>query len=208
MKHHNLESSNGLVGDIKTLIEHSKQQVSVAVNATITMLYWNIGKKINEEILKDQRAEYGKQIVRTLSTQLTKDYGNGWSEKQLRHCLRFAETMPNNQIVSALQRQLSWTHIKSIIYIEEELKRMFYIEMCKIENWSTRTLQERINSMLYERTVISKKPEETIKNELTQLKELNQKHSSQLQIILRKIINTHIFKKALLMVQMEETLNF
>lgn len=174
MKQVNLKTTNSLVSEVKSLIEQSRQQVSVAVNATITLLYWSIGKKINEEILKDQRAEYGKQIVRSLSAQLTKDYGNGWSEKHLRHCLRFAETIADEQIVSALRRQLSWTHIKSIIYIDEELKRLFYIEMCKIENWSTRTLQERINSMLYERTTISKKPEETIKKELQQLSKASQ----------------------------------
>ena len=157
MKQNNLESQKGLISEIKTLIEQSKQQVSVTVNATITMLYWNIGKKINNEILKDQRGEYGKQIVAKLSQQLSVEYGKGWSEKQLRHCLRFAETIQNEQIVSAMRRQLSWTHIKSIIYLDDELKRMFYFEMCKLEKWSKRTLQKRINSMLYERTAISKK---------------------------------------------------
>jgi len=170
----NLENKNTFINEIKSLIEQSKNQLAVAVNATITTLYWNIGKKINDEILKEQRAEYGKQIVATLSKQLSGEYGNGWSEKQLRHCLRFAETIQDEQIVSAVRTQLSWTHIKSIIYLEDELKRMFYIEMCKIEKWSTRTLQERINSMLYERTAISKKPEETIKNELQHLNETNQ----------------------------------
>ncbi len=174
MKQDKLELKDALVSEIKTLIEQSKQQVAVTVNATITMLYWQIGKRINTEILKDQRAEYGKQIVNALSAQLTAEYGNGWSEKQLRHCLRFAETMPEEQIVSALRRQLSWTHIKCIIYLEDELKRMFYIEMCKIEKWSTRALQERIQSMLYERTAISKKPEDIIKNELQQLTETKQ----------------------------------
>lgn len=163
-----------VVIDIKTLIEQSKQNVAVAVNSTITILYWQIGNRINSEILKDQRAEYGKHIVQTISQQLSAEYGSGWGEKQLRHCIRFAETFPEIEIVSALRRQLSWTHVKSIIYIEDELKRMFYFEMCKLENWSTRTLQERINSMLYERTAISKKPEETIKNELQQLNETNQ----------------------------------
>lgn len=163
-----------LVSDVKSLIEESKQQVMIAVNSAMTMLYWNIGNRINTEILQNQRAEYGKQIVSALSRQLEVDYGSGWSEKHIRHCLRFAETITDYQIVSALQRQLSWTHIKSIIYIEDAIKRMFYIEMCKIEKWSTRVLQEKINSMLYERTAISKKPEETIKNELKQLNEANQ----------------------------------
>ena len=73
-----LNKNYTLVGEIKTLIEQSKQQVSVAVNATITMLYWQVGNRINTEILKDQRAEYGKQIVHTVSAQLTAEYGLGW----------------------------------------------------------------------------------------------------------------------------------
>ena len=158
-----------LVGEIKTLIEQSRRQVAVTVNAAMTTLYWQIGRRINQEVLKEQRAEYGRQIVVLLARQLETEYGRGWSEKQLRHCLHFAETFPDEAIVSALRRQLSWTHIKTLMYIDDELKRLFYIEMCKLEKWGTRILQERVNSMLYERTAISKKPEETIKNELDQL---------------------------------------
>jgi len=156
--------------EIKNLIETSKNNVAVSVNAEITMLYWSIGKRINDEVLLHNRAEYGKQIVGTLARQLGTEFGKGWSEKQLRHCLRFAEVFPDIQIVYALRIQLSWTHIRLIMFMADPLKRMFYIEMCKIEKWSSRQLQERINSMLYERTAISKKPEETIKNELELLK--------------------------------------
>lgn len=91
-------------------------------------------------------------------------------EKHLRHCLRIAETIQDREILYAVSRELSWTHLRSIIYIDEPLKRIFYIEMCKLERWSTRVLQERINSMLFERTAISKKPELTIQNELELLK--------------------------------------
>ena len=161
-----LSNTPPLVNEIKTLIEQSKQQLSVTVNATMSMLYWQIGKRINIEILNEQRAEYGKLVVATLSKQLTETFGIGWSEKQLRHCLRFAEVFPDSEIVSTLWRQLSWSHLKEVIYFDDDLKRMFYIEMCKLEKWSVRTFRERINSMLYERTAISKKPELTIKNEL------------------------------------------
>lgn len=166
-------SNTPLINEVKTLIEQSKQQLSVTVNATLSTLYWQIGKRINDEILKDQRAEYGKQIVATLSRQLTEEYGTGWSKRQLHHCLRFAETFADIQIVHTLCTQLSWSHIRLIIPIEDEIKRMFYIEICKLERWSVRTFQERINSMLYERTAISKKPQETIKNELQQLTDTN-----------------------------------
>lgn len=175
MKQDKLETQNGLVSEIKTLIEQSKQQVSVAVNATITMLYWNIGNRINNEIgNKDHAEKYGKQIVATLWRQLESEYGSSFSEKNLRRMMQFAAVFPDEKIVVSLIRQLSWSHLKILIPIEDPIKRMFYIEMCKIEKWSVRAFSERINSMLYERTAISKKPEETIKNELQQLSESSQ----------------------------------
>lgn len=165
----NLLHNRGLLSEIKSLIDESRQRVASAVNAELTALYWNIGKRIRTDILKNERAAYGKQILATLSQQLTLAYGKGWSEQQLRHCLRFAETFPNKEIVYALRIELSWTHIRQLIFIDDELKRTFYIEMCKLEKWSSRALQNRMNSMLYERTAISKKPEETIKNDLEKL---------------------------------------
>lgn len=156
--------------EVKQLIADARQRVAASVNAELTLLYWRVGKRINEEVLKEKRAGYGKQIVSTLSAQLNAEYGSGWGEKQLRHCIRFAETFSDEQIVYAVRRQLSWTHLRMLIFIEDPLKRDFYIEMCKLEKWSSRQLQERINSMLYERTAISKKPEQTIENELETLK--------------------------------------
>lgn len=161
---------NTLFTNIRQLIEESKQQVAVAVNATMSMLYWKIGFQINREVLQNSRAEYGVQIVRELASKLCSQYGSGWSEKQLRHCIQFAETFADESIVSTLWRQLSWSHLKLVIYMDDPLKREFYIEMCKLEKWSVRTFQERIQSMLYERTAISKKPEQTIVKDLASLK--------------------------------------
>ncbi|PIP72994.1 MAG: cytoplasmic protein [Nitrospinae bacterium CG22_combo_CG10-13_8_21_14_all_47_10] len=161
--------AHSLFTEIKTLIDDGRRNVAVTVNAAMTMLYWQIGKRVNKEVLNDRRAEYGQQIVVSLARQLTVEYGKGWSARHLHHCLRFAEVFPDIQIVNALRTQLSWTHIRTLISIEDGLKRAFYIEMCKVEKWSTRTLGERIRSMLYERTAISKKPEETIQNELQRL---------------------------------------
>lgn len=163
-------SEKQLAIEIKQLIAESREQVAVAINSAITILYWQIGKRINDEVLQNQRAEYGKEIIATLSTQLTEEYGKGWSKRQLHHCLRFAETFPDSTIVHTLCTQLSWSHIRLIIPMETELQRQFYIEICRLEKWSVRTFQERINSMLYERTAISKKPELTIQNELELLK--------------------------------------
>ena len=159
-----------LFSSIKQLIEESKQQVAVVVNSAMSMLYWQIGKRINEEILQNTRANYGEQVVKQLSEQLMVQYGQGWSMKQLRHCMKFAEVFPEFQIVSTLWRQLSWSHFKEVMYMDDSLKRDFYIEICKLEKWSVRTFRERIQSMLYERTAISKKPELTIANDLELLK--------------------------------------
>lgn len=170
----NLQPNAAIFDEIKSLIEDSRQQIAITVNATMTMLYWQIGKRINQEILKDQRAEYGKQIIATLAKQLTIEYGNQFAEKNLRRMVQFSQVFPDYEIVVSVIRQLSWTHLLAIIPIEDPLKRQFYIEMCKLEKWSVRTFRERINSMLYERTAISKKPEETIKNELQKLGESSQ----------------------------------
>ncbi len=159
-----------LLGSIKELIEQSKQQLAVAVNAAITTLYWQIGKKINEAVAQYQGETYGKQIVATLWRQLSEAYGSSFSEKNLRRMMQFAEVFPDENIVYEMRSQLSWSHIKLLIPIQDPLKRAFYIEICKLEKWSVRVFQERINAMLYERTAISKKPELTIKNELEQLK--------------------------------------
>ena len=170
----NLQPNDEIFDEIKSLIEDSRQQIAITVNATMTMLYWQIGKRINQEILKDQRAEYGKQIIATLAKQLVTEYGNSFAEKNLRRMVQFAQIFPDYEIVVSVIRQLSWTHLLAIIPIEDPLKRQFYIEMCKLEKWSVRTFRERINSMFYERTAISKKPEETIKNELQRLSESSQ----------------------------------
>ncbi|MCZ7612353.1 MAG: PDDEXK nuclease domain-containing protein [Ignavibacteriaceae bacterium] len=118
--------------------------------------------------------DYGQRIVESLSERLTNQYGRGWSKRHLHNCLRFTEAFPHEQIVHALRTQLSWTHIRSLIPIEDELKRNFYIELSKIEKWSTRQLDERIQSMLYERTAISKRSDKTIRQELQHLKEQQQ----------------------------------
>ncbi|HSA34597.1 MAG TPA: PDDEXK nuclease domain-containing protein [bacterium] len=157
--------------DIRQLIEQARQRAAVAVNAELTLLYWHIGQRLLTETLGGERAEYGKQIVASLARQLSAEYGKGWSEKQLWHCLRVAEIFPAEEILSTLRRELSWSHIKTIMYLDEPLKREFYIEMARLEGWSSRQLQERIRSMLYERTAISKKPGKTIEKELKALRE-------------------------------------
>jgi len=160
--------------EIKQLIQSAKQRTAVAVNAELTLLYWQVGKCISNEVLNDKRAEYGKRVIGDLSRDLTNAFGKGWSKKQLHHCLRFAETFSDEKIVSAVRRQLSWSHLKSLIYIDDSLKQNFYLSMAIEERWSTRTLAERIDSQLYERTAISKKPNLTITKELQMLRDSGQ----------------------------------
>lgn len=174
-----LDFKNDLFREIKKLINDARQSVSQTVNAEMSLLYWQIGKRIKTQVLINEKAEYGKAVIKNLSAMLTAEYGPGWSERQLHNCLRCVESFPEIKILHAVRAKLSWTHIKSIIYIDDIIKRDFYIEMCLLEKWSSRQLQERIQSMLYERTAISKMPEETILNDLASLKN-NQKLSSDL----------------------------
>jgi len=159
-----------LVAELRQLIDAARQRAATAVNAELTRLYWQVGERIHRDILGSQRAGYGEAIIPTLSKQLTVDYGRGFSAKNLRHMLRFAEAFPDEEKVSALRRQLSWTHIKALIYLDDPLKRDFYTELCRLEGWSSRQLQERIQSLLFERSAISRQPEETIQHDLRQLR--------------------------------------
>ena len=159
-----------LLTDIQHLIDKSRQKIALAVNAELTMLYWRIGYRINVEILKDSRAEYGQFIIENLSRSLTTEYGRSFEAKNLRRMIQFAETFSDEKIVAALRRQLSWTHFKSLIPLKDPLKRDFYAEMCRIEHWTTRTLDKQIQAMLFERTALSKKPEELIRHEIEVLR--------------------------------------
>lgn len=120
-----------LLQDLIVYIDQSRQQVATAVNVAMSDLYWYIGTRIKADVLGNEKAEYGKGIIKTISRQLTQQYGKGWSEKQLFHCLRTAETFPDYEVFSAVRRELSWSHIKSIIYLDNPLKREFYIAMCR-----------------------------------------------------------------------------
>lgn len=161
----------GLLAEVRGLTLTAREQVARAVDSGLVTLYWHIGRRIRQDILKERRAEYGAKIVSALGTQLETEFGRGFSVKSLRHMLRFAEVFPDERIVSALRRQLGWTHFKSIIYLDDELKRDFYAEMCRMEKWSTRTLEKKIGGMLYERTALSKKPDKLIRQELAALRE-------------------------------------
>jgi len=129
--------SEVLFSEITSLIKESRKAVAVTMNAALTMLYWKVGKLINDEILKNQRADYGEQIVSNLAKQLTLQYGKGWSEQHLRHCLRSAETIPNEQIVYALSRQFTSIELPPKILLEKKLRNAIEMAKSQIENRSS-----------------------------------------------------------------------
>jgi len=166
-----LEKTEDIFNRIAGLIEQARKRVATTINEEMVLLYWNIGKAVREEIIKSKRAEYGEKIVNSVSSQLVIKYGKSFSARNLWFMIQFYEAFP---ILSAVQREfkgLSWTHIRTLLPIKDKLKKQFYATLCLKEQWSTRTLQDRINTMLYERTALSKLPEETIKNQLKELKE-------------------------------------
>jgi predicted nuclease of restriction endonuclease-like (RecB) superfamily len=163
-----------LPADVRQLIDAARQRVAQAVNAELTQLYWQVGRRISTELLQGQRADCGKQVMAELARQLTADFGKGWSERQLHHCVQIAEVLPDAVILHTLCAQLSWSHLRLIIQIDEPLKRDFYLEICRVERWSVRQLQERINSLLFERIAISKEPEDTIRQDIDLLRNQGQ----------------------------------
>lgn len=160
-----------LLSDLRQLIDTAKRTALVAVNSAQTMLYWMLGRRIRENVLKETRAGYGDSIVATLSRQLEQEYGRGFTEKNLRRMIQFSEVFADEAIVATLSRQLSWSHFRELLPIKDSLQREFYAEMCRMEGWSVRTLRERVDSMLFERTALSKKPQELIALELQTLRE-------------------------------------
>jgi predicted nuclease of restriction endonuclease-like (RecB) superfamily len=160
-----------LLSEIRSLILSARRQVAQAVNAGLTMLYWEIGRRIRQDILEEKRAAYGKEIVAALGRQLETEFGRGFGEKNLHRMVQFAEVFPDEKIIAALRRKLGWTHFKSLIPITDPLKREFYAEMCRIEGWSTRTLDKKIQSMLFERTALSRRPEKLAEMEMKALRD-------------------------------------
>jgi predicted nuclease of restriction endonuclease-like (RecB) superfamily len=166
--------SRSLLKELQHIIDQSRQSIASTVNAGLTTTYWRIGDRIRKEILQDERGEYGKKIVVTVSRQLVVNYGNGFTDKNLRRMIQFSELFPDEQIVVSLIRQLTWSHFTALLPIKDSIKRDFYSEMCRVERWNVRTLRKKINSMLFERTALSRKPEQLAKAELAALRKEDQ----------------------------------
>jgi predicted nuclease of restriction endonuclease-like (RecB) superfamily len=163
-----------LLAEIRSLIDASHRHVARAVNSAMVITYWCVGDRIRRQVVGAPRAEYGKQLISRLADRLGAEYGTGFSRTNLFNMLRFAETFPDFEIVQPLAGQLGWTHVTHLIYVQDPLAREFYTRMCIMERWSRRTLRQKIQGMLFERTAISRKPEALAVQELEALRREDQ----------------------------------
>jgi len=158
-----------LLVDVCAIIDSARQQLAATYTNIQLIMYWSIGMRVNQDVLGGKRAEYGAQIVSTLSTQLQKQYGDEYGERNLRRMMQFAQEV-DKQIVSTLSTQLSWSHVIEILPLKEALQREFYLSMASSNKWSVRTLRKEINGCLFQRTAIAGKDNEQIHEELTSLR--------------------------------------
>ena len=162
--------SNELFNGITELIRNAQTRVAVSLNAETTLLYWNIGDYINTNLKSSGKITYGAKIIATLSQQLTKNFGKGYTYTALTRMCKVAVAFDKTNIAT-LSQKLSWSHVIELAVIDETTKREFYVELAAYENWSVRQLREKINKMLFERTAIASKPEKIIQSSLKKLKE-------------------------------------
>lgn len=160
-----------LLGDLHTLVQSARQRIATAAYSTQTLLCWHIGRRLDREHLQGGRAAYGKQILVTVSRELTAEYGRGFSYAEIARMIQFAQAYPAEAIVVTLSQQLSWSHFHALLPIKDPLARDFYAEMCRIERWDVRTLRQKIGGMLFQRTALSKRPTSVISAEISKLRD-------------------------------------
>lgn len=160
-----------LYQEIRQLIETAKAHVVTQVNQALVLTYWQIGKTIKTELLLDDRAEYGDATIKRLAEKLVLEYGNGFGQRNLFRMVRFYQQFPAREILTTVSAQLSWSHFVELLKLDDPIKREFYIGMCTSGRWSVRTLRERMDGMLFERTAISRQPDEVVQSELASLQQ-------------------------------------
>ena len=144
-----------LLGDLVQLIEKGRRQATAKVNSTLTMTYWQVGRRINHDILQNQRAEYGKRVIPALAQQLVQQFGKSFEARNLRRMMQFAEEFPDFEIVSSLMSQLSWTHFIQLFSLSSKEAKMFYANKIAEEGWSVRFTRKQIEQKAYERAAIA-----------------------------------------------------
>jgi len=160
-----------LLSDLRSLIQSARQRIASVACSIQTLLCWHVGRRLAKEHLHGGRAAYGKQILVTVSRELTAEYGRGFSYAEIARMIQFSQVFPDEAIVVTLSQQLSWSHFHALLPIKDPLARDFYAEMCRIERWDVRTLRQKIGGMLFERTALSKKPESVISTEIARLRD-------------------------------------
>lgn len=143
-----------LYSEISQLIEATQQRTLHEINRAGVLLYWHIGRRINQDVLKHNRAEYGGSVIKVLADKLQTKFGRGFGLRVIHRCVQFERLFSDDRIVVSLSQHLKWTHFVSLLNISNQLKREFYAEMCRIERWSTRELSKKIDDMLFERTMV------------------------------------------------------
>lgn len=144
-----------LFKELSSLIEQSQRHVAIVANSSLTLLFWKVGKRIKDEILKNERAEYGKQIVAAISAQLEANFGRNFSEKNVRRMIQFTEQFPDFEIVVPLARQLSWSHFLILIPLKSKEALSYYSQKAVNENWGKRELRNQISRKAFERAEIA-----------------------------------------------------
>jgi hypothetical protein len=132
---------SALTSDLRELILSSRQTVARGVNAALVLLYWQIGRRIRTDILREKRAEYGEEILPTLSAKLVPEFGQGFSRRNLTRMISLAEAFPEQRIIAMLSKELGWSHFVELLPLKKHLQRDFYAEMCRVERWSVRMLR-------------------------------------------------------------------
>lgn len=149
------KNEQNLFEELSDLISKSRERAFVYANSEMNLVFWQIGKRINDFILKNKRAEYGKQIVVTLSRQLVERHGKNFEERNLRRIIQFSEIFDNYEIVATLSPQLTWSHFITLFTLKKKEALMFYAQKSASELWSVRDLRNQISKKAYERTMIA-----------------------------------------------------
>jgi len=160
-----------LLSDLRNLVQSARQRIASTAYSTQTLLCWHLGRRLLNEKLHGGRAEYGKQILVTVSQELAAEYGRGFSYAELTRMVRFAQLFPEHNMVVTLSQQLSWSHFHALLPIKDPLARDFYAEMCRVERWDVRTLRQKVGGMLFERTALSKRPKAVATAEIARLRD-------------------------------------
>lgn len=175
-----LTTYQSLITDIKDIISSGRKNAYNAASKAMVMTYWHIGKRIIEQEQDGkERAEYGKALIETLADELTKEYGTSYSKRNLQYFRKFYLAFPDEQIVNACVHNLNWTHFRSLLRVQDEDARVWYMKEAASESWSSRTLDRNIGTQYYYRLLQSPKKKAVIE-EMKQKTSAYQKNTFEL----------------------------